>query len=588
MPLASPRREVILLLVSECRETACLLFGYFPAERILPGLKWRLLGGVSQHMSHALRSLVIIAVLLCGILPARAVQGAALERGAAITDPYALRELDLGEHPTNGLGRLGFGLRPFIPAARTVAAPIFNDELFALQSMAPVRQAIDAEFERYVARHRADLSSETIGVGASFDWQMFDRELLYSARSRFVLAGIVNRMDRAYVSPETCGEVRLIYRLTHVDDAAVGENAEVPLRLPMTLNVVLRAKGEKASGRNGIAITCQDIARRWLATAEWPQTGADFAIRLRSAGGPLEFVEPVDVDRIETNLQIAHAPKSAVRDFRTDYLLKVFRYNGKARTFEEAPLENQIDRDRLLADDNLRRDFAVWLLDPKHFGELDRGTILVPDRFLAAGAIAPTPVGFDSSNLQPEFGLVQGEGATANPIFRENDLVGALKKASEDSVKLQNIRSVAGFERRLNDITCSGCHQTRGIGGFHFPGVDWMAAKPSNSSVVPASPQFFGDQVRRRDILSSLSWGNSPDYSRGFSSRPQLRASHPEFSGELMGTEYYDGWGAHCYLQRANAAENDKSFKSWTCSEGLACQAAGKASRIGMCFVRDR
>jgi hypothetical protein len=555
---------------------------------LLPGLKWRLLGGVSQDMSRALRFVVIIVVLLCGVLPARAVQGAALERGAAITDPYALRELDLGEHPTNGLERVGFGLRPFIPTARTVVAPILNDELFALPSMAPVRQAIDAEFERYVARHRADLPSETIGVGASFDWQMFDRELLYSARSRFVLAGIVNRMDRAFVSPETCGEIRLIYRLTRIGDAAAGEDAELPLRLPMTLNVVLRAKGEKASGRGGIGITCKDIARRWLATAEWPQTGADLAIRLMSAGGPLEFVEPVDVDRIETNLQIAHAPKSAVRDFRTDYSLKVFRYNAQARVFEEAPLENQIDRERILADAKLRRDFAAWLLDPQHFSELDRGTILIPDRFLATGAIAPTPVGFDSSNLQPEFGLVQGEGATANPVFPENDVVGALRKASEHGMTLQNIRSVAGFERRLNDITCSGCHQTRGIGGFHFPGVDWMAAKPSNSTVVPASPHFFGDQIRRRDILGSLSWGNSPDYSRGFSSRPQLRASHPEFLGELMGTEYYDGWGAHCYLQRANAAENDKSFKSWTCSEGLACQVASQATRMGMCFVKSR
>jgi len=115
---------------------------------MLPGLKWRLLGGVSQDMSRALRFVVIILVLLCGVLPARAAQGAALERGAAITDPDALRELDLGEHPTNGLDRLGFGLRPFIPAARTVAAPILNDELFALPAMALVRQAIDAEFER--------------------------------------------------------------------------------------------------------------------------------------------------------------------------------------------------------------------------------------------------------------------------------------------------------------------------------------------------------------------------------------------------------------------------------------------------------
>src|SRR5258707_6870840 len=304
---------------------------------MLPGLKWRLLGGVSQDMSRALRFLVIILVLLCGVLPARAAQGAALERGAAIIDPDALRELELGERPTNGLDRAGFGLRPFIPAARTVAAPILNDELFALPAMAPVRQAIDAEFERYVARHRAELPGETIGVGASFDWQVFDRAQLYSRESRFVLAGIVNRMDRAYVSPETCGEVRLIYRLTRMGESPAGDDANSS-RLPMTLNVVLRAKGEKSLAPGGIATSCKDIAQRWLATTKWPQTGADLAIRLMSAGGPLESVEPADVDRIETNLQIAHAPKSAVRDFRTDYFFKGFCYDAQAPPFRQTPL----------------------------------------------------------------------------------------------------------------------------------------------------------------------------------------------------------------------------------------------------------
>ena len=64
----------------------------------------------------------------------------------------------------------------------------------------PVRQALDAEFERYIARHKASLPNETIGVGDGFDFQLFDRALLYSPDTRFVLAGIVNRMDRAYVS----------------------------------------------------------------------------------------------------------------------------------------------------------------------------------------------------------------------------------------------------------------------------------------------------------------------------------------------------------------------------------------------------
>jgi hypothetical protein len=528
-------------------------------------------------MTHASRSLLVILALVSGVFAARAMEGAALERGTAIIDPFALRELDLSEHRARGSDRAGFGLRPFIPTARADNAPLLDDELFALPSMASVRKALDEDFERYLAKHKASLPNETIGVGPAFGWQLFDRELAYSARARFVLSGIVNRMDRAYVSPETCGEIRLIYRLTRLDEAPVGETANSP-RLPMTLNVILRAKGAKAMAPGGIALTCKEIAQRWLATADWPETGIDLANRLMSPGGPLESIEVADIDRIETNLQIAHVPKSATRDFRTDYLMKVFRYNAQTQTFDEAPMENQIDRDRILSDEKLKADFKTWLLDPKNFGELDRGTILVPDEFLAKSVIAPTPVGFVSSDLQPAFGLVQGEGD--HPVFTENDVVSALEKSAST---LQNIHSLAGFERRLNDVGCGGCHQTRGIGGFHFPGVDWMAAKPSNSTVVPASPHFFGDQVRRRDILTAFSDSRPPDFSRGFASRPQTRGTT-----ELAGTEYEDGWGSHCYAPRDNEAENDKSFRSWTCAEGLSCQIASPVARMGMCFIKTR
>jgi hypothetical protein len=527
--------------------------------------------GVGLEMSPALRFLGAVLILLAGVLPVRHAQSAAaLEHGAAITDPQGLRELDRG---TFGLGRV------LLPA-RSADVPLANGQLFALPSMAPVRKALDQEFDRYIASHNADLPNETIGVGSSFDFQLFDRALLYSDHSRFVLSGIVNRMDRAYVSPDTCGEIRLIYRLARTDVPEAGDAAASP-RLPMTLNIVLKARGATDAGVK--ATTCSEIARRWLAAGDLSLAGAELAAKLTSHDGPLDLVGPENVYRIETNLQIAHAPKSAIRDFRTDYLLKVFDYNAQSQAFEEAPLENQINRERILADQNLRRDFKAWLFDPGHFAELDRGTILIPDKFLARGAVAATPVGFGASNLQPEFGLMQGDGTAAEPVFKESDVVTALKKAAESGVSLQNIRSVAGFERRLNDITCAGCHQTRGIGGFHFPGVDWMAAKPDNSTVVPASPHFFGDQIRRRDILISLRDGRVPDYSRGFSSRPQLRGSR-----ELAGTEYDDGWGAHCYLKRPNAADNDSGFKSWSCAEGLACQAVDKASRMGMCFVKSQ
>jgi hypothetical protein len=521
-------------------------------------------------MSPALRFFVLICAPLCGVLPARAAPEAALERGAAIIDPLGLRELDGGRF---GIGRL---LWP----ERSANIPLNSGQLFARASMIPVRKAIDAEFDRYIARHKKNLPNETIGVGEGFDFQLFDRGQLDAADTRFVLAGIVNRMDRTYVDAASCGEIRLIYRLTRTKSPGTDDKAPVA-RLPMTLNLVLKAKGGHGIDRRGKPITCSEIAKRWLAAGELSLTGVPLAEKLLGEDGPLDLFSYENIDRIETNLQIAHAPKSAVRDFRTDYLLKVFRYDAQAREFREAPMENQIDRDRILADDGLKREFKSWLLEPRHLAEFDSGTVLIPEKFLANSAIAATPAGFDASDLQPEFGLIQGEGA--DHVFGEADVVGALKKAAADGIRLQNIRSVGGFERRLNDVTCSGCHQTRGIGGFHFPGVDWMTPNPSNSTVVPASPHFFGDQIRRRNILAAARDGKAPDYSRGFSSRPQLRGST-----ELAGTEYYDGWGAHCYAPRKPAAGNDASFRAWTCAEGLACQVAGKTSRMGMCFVKSR
>lgn len=519
-------------------------------------------------MSRVLRPfLVPIIGLLAITAPASAAPDKPLARGTAITDPMALREFDRGRF---GLGRI---LQP----ARSTDTPLDNAQLFSMPAMAPVRAAIDAEFERYAVRHRAELPGESIGVGEAFAFRLFDRALLVSADTRFALAGIVNRMDRAYVAPESCGEIRLIYRLVRTGLPA---GSETSTRLPMTLNVILRARGVPPVDRDGKPITCVAIAQRWLAISDLTTTGRDLAAKLQARDGPLDLVMAENIDRIEINLQIAHAPKSPTHEFRTDYLLKVFRHDEKARVFAEVPMENQIDRERLLADPGLARDFRTWLLDPVHFAELDRGTILIPEKFLSRTAIAPTPVGFAPSKLLPEFGLSEGEGS--NPVFSEGDIVMALKKAAAEGKPLQNIRSFGGFQRRLNDITCSGCHQTRGIGGFHFPGVDWMAAKPSNAAVVPASPHFLGDQPRRRDILAAMRDGKEPDYSKGFASRPQSRGT-----AELAGTEYGDGWGAHCYRRMRGKLANDASFRGWTCAKGLACQTAG-AERMGMCFVGTR
>jgi mono/diheme cytochrome c family protein len=513
-------------------------------------------------MSRALRILVAVVVLLGGGVSLSAMESAPLTRGTAITDPDLLRKLD--QNDALAISRL---LWP----ERTADVPLTTDLMFTpLSQLAPIPSAIDAEFDRYVARQKAAYPTETIGVGEGFDVQLFDRANLKSRDTRFVLAGIVNRMDRAYVSEESCGEIRLIYRLARFETKPDGSKAAT--RLPMTLNLVLKARDARQTDQTGKPVTCAEIARRWLDDGDWQELIG-------------RQVHPSDamLDRIETNIQISVAAKSALHDFRSDYLLKVFKYDAATKQFEESTLENQIDRDRILADDVLRREFRDWLLAPDHLREFDRGTVLIPERFLARAAVVPTPAGLDASAMQPEFGMMQGEGeGTGAPVFADDDVVGALKQAAARG-DMQNIRSVAGFQRRLNDVTCSGCHQTRGIGGFHFPGVDWLADKPSNSTIVPASPHFFGDQLRRRDILTAFAAGKRPDFSRRFASRPQTRGSR-----ELAGTEYQDGWGAHCSLENARSGTRDKSFTSWSCAKGLTCQAAAGSRRIGMCFIKTR
>src|SRR5260370_29430782 len=126
--------------------------------------------GVSEGMSLALRFPLILFALLCSVFPARAAPVVALERGAAITDPLVLRELD----------RERFGLSGMLLPMRSSNVPLTNSQLFAWPSMVPIRQAIDGEFDRYISRHKASLPNETIGVSESFDFQLFDRAQLYS------------------------------------------------------------------------------------------------------------------------------------------------------------------------------------------------------------------------------------------------------------------------------------------------------------------------------------------------------------------------------------------------------------------------
>jgi len=123
-------------------------------------------------MSRTLRCLFVLFLLLCGAVPHAPPRTARLSAASrsSIRDPARARSRPL---------RLGRMLAP----ERSADTPLSNRDLFRLPSMVPVREALDREFDRYVARHKANLPNESIGVGDGLAFQLFDRGLFDTPKS---------------------------------------------------------------------------------------------------------------------------------------------------------------------------------------------------------------------------------------------------------------------------------------------------------------------------------------------------------------------------------------------------------------------
>ena len=131
-------------------------------------------------------SLLLAALAVAASISAS--HSAGLERGVAIVDLAALRELDLRQRPFDGLGARNFGLARMLGAD----AGASNADIFALPAIKPLRAALDREF--------GDYNANRTSAGRPANLQLFDRDALYSHQTRFILAGIVNRMDRQFIS----------------------------------------------------------------------------------------------------------------------------------------------------------------------------------------------------------------------------------------------------------------------------------------------------------------------------------------------------------------------------------------------------
>jgi hypothetical protein len=347
-----------------------------------------------------------------------------------------------------------------------------------------------------------------LGVAIKAPHRLFDAGWLRSASAHVELVGVINRMDRDVLEPGSCGEIRFLYRLAYRD-----QQLGVYSRLPMTSNVVFLLPAT--------ADRCRGFAQQWI-------DGVD----LKTFGDGV--LSPKHLKSVEVNLQAVRWPSTVRPDMAgyAEYFLRVFQREGER--FATAALENTPDVPKLMASTALPRRLIDWLKQPAHFQALDDGVARLPDEFLAHKA---TSIALDGTHRLANMPFTQ--------LFSETEL------AEFPYASGRTIRSPRGLLARLNDLSCTGCHQGRTVAGFHFLGVDRAQTDTVNAIAVGASPHFLLDQARRLAYVTALAAGAPPIAARPLS----VRADHDE-----------GGFGSHCGL-------GDPSFASWTCRSGLHCEA---------------
>ncbi|HYQ17373.1 MAG TPA: hypothetical protein VEQ58_16485, partial [Polyangiaceae bacterium] len=352
-------------------------------------------------------------------------------------------------------------------------------------------------------------------------FRLFDAHWLASSEMHFALSGVFNRLDRLPFYGGSCGEVRFVYRLAY---ATKQGGAPLVSRLPMTLNVVfwVDAAGDES---------CQNAARAWQSpTALAGAPLVDWLVQ----SGPLSSAARARwrMKSIESNLQTFRIQSSVVPSLagHIDYDLRVFHPKDDARSeFVPAAMEDMPDVPGLTRDAELRRELLTELRRPETLRDLDRGTLQLPERFLAKQATSVAPRGLGRRANRPFLQL-----------FRAEDF------ADLDLTAYETIASPAALLRRLDGASCTGCHQSRSIAGFHHVGRDEADEPAFNALRSGSSAHLIADLERRRHYVEELAAGKAPDERRPLAER------------QGVGT----GQGAPCGL-------GDAGFAAWKCDEGL-------------------
>ncbi|MDB4991069.1 MAG: hypothetical protein JWN04_6247, partial [Myxococcaceae bacterium] len=386
-------------------------------------------------------------------VPAQAKPSASVAQ-LLITDRAALQVI---EQTVGDLGKLAFDVGP-----RADNATLWKNAAYR------------ALMERIASDVRAIGARDPLaGVGIrGHAHRLFDERFLRAAAAHFELVAVTNRMDRHFFNPTACGELRLVYRLAYRQSAG---DVALASRLPMTIALELKADPVDAPS------DCAIAASRWMTPAG--TGGRALGSLLTAESGPLapRQVTRARVVQLVSNLQTVRWPSAVRPDLggHAEYALRAFAWDAASGSYRSRKLENTPDVPRLTSKPVLKKKLLQWLVEPGRVAQIDSANVRLPDEFLAELAVSVTP---------------RGLARRANRPFRS--LFEPALFASLDLKTLRFARSPEALLRRLDDLTCSGCHQSRSIAGFHLLGEDALDDNAGNTLATGSSPHTRAELKR--------------------------------------------------------------------------------------------
>lgn len=363
-------------------------------------------------------------------------------------------------------------------------------------------EALADQLERdLVVEHRDARAWPSGNVG-----RRLDPRWLSAVEGAWSLAAVVNRIDRMdFAEGPSCGDVRLVYRLGYQSSGGTGS------RLPVTLNAVMAYPAEE---------DCGAIARRWVAPA-------DMATALSG----------LTLKQLEVNAQVVRFPSGLETQFggQALYLLTVFAFQGDEPV--RVPLENTPDVLGIAADPARKAALRDWIAG--NAARIDQGTHQLPVAFRAERALSWSTLGINRSANKPFSAIFDPEELPAPPE-------GAQWAASAE-----------GLLERLDNGSCTGCHQAGSTAGFHMLGEDHPEQSGlTNRLLLPASPHYHAELPRRQAYVAALASGAEPD---------RFRPHSLQHGGTAAA-------GGSCIPD----AHHDDVAQRWGCPEGLRCEVVAR------------